>query len=132
MLFEAENPPLHLLDAEAASALFAPLAGEEVEVLAFAYLDARQHVLGLRHARSLHHDRFEMPIRDVAADAIAFHATAVVMAHNHPSGDPTPSQADRDSTRRLAHALDTLGVKLLDHLVVAARGVTSFRSLGFL
>jgi DNA repair protein RadC len=132
MLFAAENPPLCLPDAEAAGALFAPLAQERVEVLAFAYLDARQQVLGMRHARSPHHDRFEMPIREVAADALAFNAAAVVMAHNHPSGDPTPSQADRDATRRLARALDPLGIRLLDHLVVAARGISSFRNLGFL
>lgn len=132
MLFGAENPPLRLADSEAAGELFAPLASERVEVLAFAYLDRHQQVLGLRHARSPHRDRLDLPIRDVAADAIAFHAFAVVMAHNHPSGDPTPSRADREATDRLARALDTLGVRLLDHLVVAARGTTSFRSLGFL
>ncbi|WP_275427902.1 JAB domain-containing protein, partial [Stenotrophomonas maltophilia] len=84
------------------------------------------------HVRSAHRDRLDLPLREVAADAIAFHAFAVVMAHNHPSGDPTPSRADRETTERLARALDTLGVRLLDHLVIAARGVTSFRSLGLL
>jgi DNA repair protein RadC len=54
------------------------------------------------------------------------------MAHNHPGGDPTPSNADRDATRLLARALDPLGVRLLDHLVIAEGGTVSFRSLGLL
>ncbi|MDQ0248977.1 DNA repair protein RadC [Sphingomonas kyeonggiensis] len=123
---------MRLHDAQEAGELFAPLARERVEVLAFAYLDRHQQILGMRHARSEHRDQLDLPIRDVAADAIAFHAVAVVMAHNHPSGDPTPSRADREATEKLARALDALGVRLLDHLVVAAKGTTSFRSLGFL
>ncbi|MDG2533302.1 JAB domain-containing protein [Sphingomonas sp. HITSZ_GF] len=119
-------------DPQAAGDLFAPLAREPVEVLAFVYLGVEQQVLGMRHVRSRHRDRLDLPIRAIAADALAFDATALVMAHNHPSGDPTPSEADREATRRLARALDPLGVQLLDHLVVAARGITSFRSLGFL
>jgi DNA repair protein RadC len=63
---------------------------------------------------------------------VAFGAVAVVMAHNHPSGDPTPSIADREATRLLAGALKTLDVRLVDHLIVAGQGVTSFRSLGLL
>jgi len=124
--------PLRLLDPQAAGAWFAALAQERVEVLAFVYLGAGQQVLGMRHARSRHADRLDLPIRAIAADALAFDALAIVMAHNHPSGDPTPSEADRAATRRLARALDPLGIRLLDHLVVAARGTTSFRSLGFL
>jgi DNA repair protein RadC len=124
--------PWRLHDPQAAGDLFAPLAREHVEVLAFVYLGAEQQVLGMRHARSLLRDRLDLPIRAIAADALAFDACGLVMAHNHPSGDPTPSQADREATRRLARALDPLGIRLLDHLVVAARGITSFRSLGFL
>ncbi len=124
--------PWQLRDPQAAGALFAPLAHERVEVLAFVYLGAEQQVLGMRHARSRHHDRLDLPIRAIAADALAFDALGLVMAHNHPSGDPTPSEADREATRRLARALDPLGIRLLDHLVVGTRGITSFRSLGFL
>lgn len=124
--------PLRLSGPEAAGDLFAPLAAEPVEVVAFVYLGEDQRVLGMRHARSDSIDTLDLPIRDVAADALAFGAAAVVMAHNHPSGDPTPSIADRETTRLLARALDALGVRLLDHLVVAGNGVTSFRSLGLL
>jgi DNA repair protein RadC len=124
--------PRTLADPAAAEALFAPLAREVVEVAAFAYLDADQRLLGIRHARSVSVDTLELPVRDVAADALAFGARGMVMAHNHPGGDPTPSNADRDATRLLARALDPLGVRLLDHLVIAEGGTVSFRSLGLL
>ena len=131
MSYRASHPwPLH--DPQAAGDLFAPLAHERVEVLALVYLDGAQQVLGMRHARSRLRDQLDLPIRAIARDALAFDALGLVIAHNHPSGDPTPSDADREATRRLARALDPLGVRLLDHLVVAERGITSFRSLGFL
>jgi DNA repair protein RadC len=124
--------PRTLADPAAAEALFAPLAKEQVEVAAFAYLGEDQALLGIRHARSASSDMLDLPVRDVAADALAFGARGVVMAHNHPGGDPTPSNADREVTHLLARALDPLGVRLLDHLVIARDGTVSFRSLGLL
>ncbi|ATY32743.1 JAB domain-containing protein [Sphingomonas psychrotolerans] len=132
MPIEALAAPRRLADPAAAGALFACLAEETVEVMAFVYLAADQRVLGMRQARSGSVDRLVLPIRDVAADALAFGAAAVVMAHNHPSGDPTPSVADREATRLLARALETLEMRLLDHLIVASGGITSFRRLGLL
>lgn len=132
MALEALDAPHRLADANAAGALFECLADEPTEVMAFVYLDADQRVLGLRHARSGSVDRLVLPIREIAADALAFGAVAVVMAHNHPSGDPHPSIADREATRLLARALATLEVRLLDHLIVARQGIVSFRSLGLL
>jgi DNA repair protein RadC len=128
---EALAAPGRLADPAAAGELFAPLAEEASEVMVFAYLDAGQRILGLRHTRGSI-DRLKLPIRTIAADALAFDAVAVVMAHNHPSGDPTPSVADREATRLLARALDTLEMRLLDHLIVASGGITSFRALGLL
>lgn len=118
-----------LADPASAGALFAPLAGEATEVAAFAYLSRDQRLLGLRHARSADIDRLDLPIRAVAADALAFGADAVVMAHNHPSGDATPSVADREATRMLARALATLDIRLLDHLIVTHDRISSFRCL---
>lgn len=132
MALEALAAPRRLADAHAAGALFECLADEPVEVMAFVYLDADQRVLGLRHARSGSVDRLVLPIREIAADALAFGAVAVVMAHNHPSGDPNPSIADREATRLLARALETLEVRLIDHLIVASQGIVSFRRLGLL
>ena len=126
------SQPRRIADRGAASDLFAPLADEQVEVVAIVYLDRDQRVLGMRHARSSSNSVLDLPIRAIAADALAFDAAGVVMAHNHPSGDPTPSVADRDATRRLARALQVLDVRLLDHLVVARGGIASFRALGLL
>ena len=68
--------------------------------------------------------------RDALAPAVREGAAAVVFAHNHPSGDPTPSEEDRELTRRLVAASDVLGVRAVDHVVVAASGYASFRELG--
>ena len=124
--------PATLADPAAAGLLFAPLGNERVEVMVFAYLTDDQRLLGIRHTRSASVDSLDLPVREVATDALAFGAHGVVMAHNHPSGDPTPSSADRDATRLLARALDPLGVRLLDHLVIAREGSVSFRKLGLL
>ena len=115
-----------------ARSLFAGLAGQSTEVAAFAYFDRQWRLLGVRHARSASPDTVAVPIRAVAADALVLDCVSVVMAHNHPSGDPSPSAADRAVTRRLARALDALDVELFDHLVLAADAVTSFRVLGLL
>lgn len=131
-LVEPLSPNQRLTGPAAAEAFFASLADEAHEIAAFAYLDAEQRLLGLRHARSAQVDRLDLPIRAIALDALAFDAAAVVIAHNHPSGDATPSAADREATRLLARALDGLGIRLLDHLVVTRGGVSSFRALGLL
>ncbi|MGN6268676.1 MAG: JAB domain-containing protein [Sphingomonas sp.] len=121
-----------VIDPLAVHALFAPLASEPVEVAAFAYLDPEWRLLGLRHARSASASALDVPVRAVAIDVLALDCARVVMAHNHPSGDASPSIADRAVTKRLARALDALEVQLVDHLVLAGAHVTSFRALGLL
>jgi DNA repair protein RadC len=69
MALEALDAPRRIADAAAAGALFACLADEATEVMAFVYLGADQHVLGLRHARSASVSRLILPIREIAADA---------------------------------------------------------------
>jgi DNA repair protein RadC len=68
--------------------------------------------------------------REVFRPALREAAAAVVLVHNHPSGDPTPSREDREITTRLVEAGELLGVPVLDHVVVAERGYTSLRELG--
>jgi len=70
--------------------------------------------------------------REVFEPAIVRGAAGVIVAHNHPSGDPEPSPEDVAVTRRLADAGTLLGIELLDHLVVAERGYVSLKSRGHL
>jgi len=70
--------------------------------------------------------------RDVLAPALRFPAAAIILAHNHPSGDTRPSPEDIDVTRQLAAAAALLGLALADHLVVSGSRFTSLRELGHL
>lgn len=70
--------------------------------------------------------------REVVRRALELQAAALIMVHNHPSGDPTPSQADIDMTRQVAEAAQSMGIVLHDHLIVAKSGHTSFRDMGYL
>ena len=66
--------------------------------------------------------------REVFKPAITASAASVILVHNHPSGDPEPSEEDLTITKRLVEAGELLGVQVLDHVIVASRGVVSFRS----
>ena len=70
--------------------------------------------------------------REVARRALELAASAVILVHNHPSGDPTPSQADVEMTRQVMAACRTLNLAVHDHLVVGRDGVASFKALGLI
>lgn len=67
--------------------------------------------------------------REVVKRALELAASAIILVHNHPSGDPTPSLADIDMTRRLIEAGDKLGLKVHDHIIIGRNGHASFKSL---
>ena len=64
--------------------------------------------------------------------ALELHATAVIMVHNHPSGDPTPSKTDIKMTHELRDIGESLGIRLHDHVIVARGGHSSFKEMGLL
>ncbi len=70
--------------------------------------------------------------REVVKRALELGATALIMVHNHPSGDPTPSRADIDMTIEIRDAADKLGISLYDHIIVAKSGATSLKGQGLL
>jgi DNA repair protein RadC len=77
-------------------------------------------------------DRAVVEPREILRRALIGRAAAVILYHNHPSGDPSPSREDREFTRRLAAASESVGVRLLDHIVVGREGCVSFREAGLL
>lgn len=82
------------------------------------------------HAGTL--DSSEVHPREVARLALLRSAAAVIVGHNHPSGNPEPSAADRAVTARLKQALSLLDIRLLDHFVVAYNGAVSLAARGWL
>jgi DNA repair protein RadC len=70
--------------------------------------------------------------RELFKDAVRASAASIVVVHNHPSGDPTPSGADIQLTRRLIKAGDVLGIDVLDHVVIGETEHSSLRDLGFM
>src|SRR6185312_6424005 len=70
--------------------------------------------------------------REIVKRALELAASAMILVHNHPSGDPTPSRADIDMTREVAAAAKALNIAVHDHLVVGRSGHASFKSLGLI
>jgi DNA repair protein RadC len=105
---------------ESAAAVLVPLlAGRDREHCVAALVDTKHRLLGTTVVSIGSIDHTFMAPREVYRDALVANASAVVLAHNHPSGDPDPSADDQAVTRRLAAAGELVGVDLLDHLVVA-------------
>jgi DNA repair protein RadC len=77
-------------------------------------------------------DRAVVEPREILKRALLVNAAGVILYHNHPSGDPSPSREDREFTRRLAAAADSIGLRLLDHVVVGREGCVSFREAGLM
>ncbi|MBS61695.1 DNA repair protein RadC [Salinisphaera sp.] len=102
------------------------------EVFACVFLNTRNHVIAFEELFRGTIDGAAVYPREVVKAALRHNAAAVILAHNHPSGVAEPSAADRDITRRLADALALVDVRVLDHLVIAARQTVSFAERGLL
>ena len=70
--------------------------------------------------------------REIFIEALRYHAASIVLVHNHPSGDPTPSAEDRRTTVRIQEAGAMLGIRLLDHVIIANKPYFSFKERGIL
>lgn len=94
------------------------------------YLDARHRAIAVHDAHTGTCDSSPVHPREIFGPGVALSASAVVVAHNHPSGDPTPSANDRQVTERLRAAGELLGIEVLDHLVLGRDQHYSFAEEG--
>jgi DNA repair protein RadC len=112
--------------------LFADMAHLPAERLRVLFLNSKNRLL--RDEMVSEGSVNEAPIypREIIRRALEVGATALILAHNHPSGDAQPSEGDIMSTRRVAEAAQALDIRIHDHVIVARSGWTSFRMLGLI
>lgn len=104
----------------------------EHEVFALLLLDTQHRVIGFRELFRDTLDGASVYPREVVKIALEHNAAAVILVHNHPSGDPEPSRADRALTTTLKNALNMIGTQILDHVVVGNDGCVSLAERGYL
>lgn len=107
----------------------AHLTHEQFRIL---FLDRRNVLLADEDQQVGTVDHVPVYPREVVRRAIELNASAIILVHNHPSGDPTPSDADIAMTERVQIAADAVGVTLHDHVIIGKGRETSFRSLGLI
>lgn len=112
--------------------LIARLCDHLYEVFTCLFLDTRNRVICCEDLFRGTIDSASVHPREVVRRALQHNAAAVILAHNHPSGVPEPSAADRRITRRLVEALALFDIRVLDHLVIGDRSAVSFAERGWL
>lgn len=118
---------------DAAAAVLQPLVrGSDRERCVAALLDTKHRLLRTVTVSVGSLDHTFMSPREVLRDALLANAAAIVLAHNHPSGDPQPSRDDEAITRRLVQAAEVVGIELLDHLVIGGSRWVSLARRGVL
>lgn len=115
---------------EDAVTLFQSLENADREMMLLLCLDRKgqpTHIqtisIGTLHSSLVHP-------REVFKTAILSNSASIIIAHNHPSGDPTPSHDDLEITKRIKEAGELLGIELLDHIIIGANNYYSFKSKG--
>ncbi len=121
-----------LADPGAAGRYFAQrLRGQPIEVFAVLFLDTRHRALAFEELFRGTIDGAEVHPREVVRRALAHNAAAVIVGHNHPSGNPEPSAADRAVTAQLKQSLALVDVRLLDHFVIGDGPPASLAARGW-
>ena len=108
------------------------MAHEAREQFRVLYLDKKNQLIADEVMNQGTVDHAPVYPREVMRRALELAASAVILAHNHPSGDPAPSAADVDMTRQVIEAGRPLRITVHDHIVVGRDGVASFKALGLI
>ena len=108
------------------------MAHRETEQFRVLYLDRKNVLIADEEQARGTVDHVPVYPREVVKRALELNASAIILVHNHPSGDPTPSGADIDMTRQIDEAVQALGLTLHDHLIIGKSQELSFRAGGYL
>lgn len=108
------------------------MSDERIEEFRVLFLDRKNRLIADERLALGTVDQVSVHPREVIKRALAHEATALILAHNHPSGDPTPSRADIDMTKELVRTAQGLSITLHDHVIVGKNDIASFKSLGLL
>jgi DNA repair protein RadC len=108
------------------------LASEVREQFRVLFLDKKNQLIADEQLGQGTVDHAPVYPREVMRRALELSASSLILVHNHPSGDPSPSQADIEMTKQIIEAGRSLRISIHDHLVVGRDGVASFKSLGLI
>lgn len=108
------------------------MAHRDTEQFRILFLDRKNVLIADEEQAQGTVDHVPVYPREVVKRALELNASAIILVHNHPSGDPTPSRADVDMTRQIERAASAVGVTVHDHVIVGKETDTSFRSQGLL
>ncbi len=106
------------------------MAHQKKEQFRILFLDRQNRLIADEMQQEGTIDHTPVYPREVIKRALELHSTAIILVHNHPSGDPTPSRDDVEMTKRIEDAGKQLGVMLHDHLIISKSGHTSLKTLG--
>ena len=110
----------------------AAMADEKTELFRILFLDKKNILIADEVQQRGTVDHTPVYPREVVKRALELGASAIILVHNHPSGDPTPSRADVEMTNQIVKAASALGVRVHDHLVIGHEHHASFKTLGLL
>jgi DNA repair protein RadC len=108
------------------------MAHRDTEAIRVLFLDSKNGVIADEEQGAGTVNQAPVYPREVVKRALELGAVSLILVHNHPSGDPTPSRMDVEMTKRVAEAARTLGVALHDHVVIGRNGHYSFRANGLI
>lgn len=108
------------------------LCGERVEVFHVLFLDRKNRLIADERMGTGTIDHVPVYPREIMARALTLDACAIILCHNHPSGDVTPSESDKTMTRQVQSACEVMGITMHDHVIVGGGTFCSLRALGVL
>lgn len=118
--------------ADAFSLLSSYLEGTDRENFVVLMVDTKMKIIGINTVSVGALSSTIVHPREIFKPAILSNASSIILAHNHPSGDPTPSREDLEVTKRLVEAGKILGIAVLDHIIIGVDYYSSFKEQGLL